>query len=84
MNGGVGREECLDLRAVLLLSMPCLSHGLVRAVAIYEMARYSVRAKVEVGVGRAHDVWVLLCPRGLACYLHDEVWIFVCLDYCEG
>ncbi len=69
-----------DLRAVVLLSIPCLCHCLVGTVPVYQVAWCSIRAKVEVGVGGTHDVWVLLCPGCFACNLHDEVWVLVNLN----
>lgn len=79
MDGRRGEKGHLeaDVRAPILLLTHLLRHGDFPSISVHKKAARFVGTKIEVGVVRAHDAWVLLTPLGLAGDLDDNVGLIV-------
>jgi hypothetical protein len=63
----------LNARATVFLSSDMMRHRNFHSIPVYEKPARLVRAEIEVGVVRAHDVGVLLTPFRFPGDLDDDV-----------
>lgn len=66
-----------DVRAPVLFLSDMMCHRNFLSISVHEKSARLVRAEIEVGVVRTHDVGVLLAPFGLSGNLDDNVGLFV-------